>query len=163
MKDKDKDKNKAEKPKGSPAARKQIAFIKKIFEKEPGRPVGAPRLYETAEELQDKIIEYFDYVINEGLPLTITGLTLYCGFSDRRSFYDYEKKPEFAHTIKTARGVLENHYETKINTDAFPTGAIFALKNFGWKAEEQIESNVKMKTEFYVGGDDDDNNNDEQD
>ena len=63
---------------------------------------------------------------------TICDLCLYLGFESRQSFYDYEKKEGFAYTIKRARLLIEREYEEQLQTNT-PTGAIFALKNFGWK------------------------------
>lgn len=128
---------------------KQRDFIELIFKK---NPVGRPRLYNTAEELEEEITAYLLYCYEKGTKLTISGLVLFCGFSDRKSFYAYEEKPEFNHIIKKARGVITMHYEGLL-TEAFPQGAVFALKNLGWNAEEKIENTVKTQTEFYIGGD----------
>ena len=110
-------------------------------------------MYVTPEQLQEKINEYFKKgialrkvivgpannreVVEIPVP-TITGLALYCGFSDRVSFYDYEKREEFSYTIKKARATMEQHYEELIQGST-PTGAIFALKNFGWIDTQKIE------------------------
>jgi hypothetical protein len=128
---------------------KQKDFIELIFSK---NPVGRPRLYSTAEEIETEITAYFIYCYENKVKLTITGLVLFCGFSDRRSFYSYEENPEFIHTIKKARALIEMNYELQLQ-EAFPQGAVFALKNLGWNAEEKIENTVKTKTEFYIGGD----------
>ena len=107
-------------------------------------PAGRPPLYSDPEVLQERIDEYF---AQEDLKITIYGLILYCGFCDRQSFYAYEKKPEFSHTIKKARSKIAGYYESKLlgNTTA---GAIFALKNFGWsdKQDINIKGDVKVKT-----------------
>jgi hypothetical protein len=66
---------------------------------------------------------------------TITGLVLFCGFSDRQSFYDYEKKAEFTCTIKKARTFIEREYEELLHEN--PTAAIFALKNFDWSDKQE--------------------------
>ena len=103
-------------------------------------------MYNSPEELQEKITEYFktglDYkkvivgppnnreAVEIPVP-TITGLVLFCGFCDRHSFYAYENKKEFSHTIKKARTMIEKEYEMLIATVGH-SGAIFALKNFGW-------------------------------
>lgn len=69
---------------------------------------------------------------------TITGLCIYLGFESRQSFYKYEDDPEFCYTIKKARTFIEREYEEMLiagNT----TGAIFALKNFGWTDKQEID------------------------
>jgi len=116
-------------------------------------PAGRPPAYKTAEELQEKIKEYFDtgvkkrkvevgrgeskQVIEIPIP-TITGLVLFCGFADRQSFYAYEKKEEFSYTIKRARTLIETEYEEQVTTGN--TAAIFALKNFGWTDKTEVEN-----------------------
>ena len=90
---------------------------------------GRPPLFNTPEELQIAVDEYINE--NEGV-LTVTGLALYLGFSDRQSLYDYEKREEYSCIIKKARLHVENGYELALRTKAY-AGAIFALKNMGWK------------------------------
>ena len=108
-----------------------------MTEKRKKNPGGRPPKYKTAEELQNKIDEYFDK--NPDKP-TITGLVLFCDFCDRSSFYDLEKTDKFSHTIKKARSRMESCYEEMIHFAPNPAGAIFALKNFGWK--DKVENDV---------------------
>lgn len=131
---------------------------------------GQPPKYETPEELQVKINEYFDKGVNLkeviiGPPNnrqkilikvpTITGLCLYLGFESRQSFYAYEKRPKFCYTIKKARLSIEREYEEQLQTNN-PTGAIFALKNFDWKDDKTIVdqsshlhiTNIKQAVEY---------------
>ena len=134
------------------------------------------RAFETNEQLEQKIIEYFeswydvkrvyDKKLDEivELPiLTITWLALYLWFADRQSFYDYEKrwKKEDASeeevaiscTLKRARTFIEKEYESQLQTGN-NAWAIFALKNFGWKDTQTIEwelndnGNWKMIVEY---------------
>jgi len=104
-------------------------------------PAGRPPAYKTAEELQNKIDEYIQVCLEDDEPFTITGLVYYCGFESRTSFYDYEKKPEFMYTVKRARTFIEKHYE-KLLLSGNATGAIFALKNFGWSDKREIDQNI---------------------
>lgn len=114
---------------------------------------GRPPFYETPEDLQDKVDYYFEsghkyktVIIGKApnqesieLPIiTVTGLAIYLGFESRQSFYDYEKKSEFTYIIKRARLFIEENYEEQLqygNT----TGAIFALKNMGWKDKQELD------------------------
>jgi len=125
-------------------------------------PAGRPPMYETPEELQIKVDEYFEYVkgelksvsVEKGVydeqynrepeKVTITGLTLYLGFCDRHSFYQYGEKEEFTHTIKKAHSRIEQHYENLIQGNNV-AGPIFALKNLRWK--DQTQSEVTLHTE----------------
>lgn len=131
---------------------RQQDFIQEVFTR---NPVGRPRHYNTKEELEASVSEYFVYCYENRIKLTITGLTLFIGFTNRKSFYSYEQIPEFSHTVKKARTLIEMHYELKLQ-EAFPQGAVFALKNLGWNAEEQIETTVKKKVKFVVRAQSDD-------
>ena len=76
---------------------------------------------------------------------TITGLALFLGFNSRQSMLDYEKKEEFSCTIKNARLRIEHEYEKQLHLDKC-TGAIFALKNFGWKDKTEDKLEDKNRT-----------------
>jgi hypothetical protein len=114
-----------------------------------GFGMGRPPKYKTPEEMQVKIDEFFNNppdtrpIYNKDGDLvgykplyTITGLVLYLGFCDRHSFYAYGNKEEFSHTIKSARTKMEKVYEILLQ-DGLGAGAIFALKNFGWKDSQE--------------------------
>lgn len=94
---------------------------------------GRPPKFDNADDLQKKVDEYFVWAKeqNNGLK-TITGLALFLGFESRQSIYDYEKDGTFSYIIKNARLRVEEGYEERLH-GAMPTGAIFALKNMGWK------------------------------
>jgi hypothetical protein len=135
-----------------------------------GNNGGRPPTFETPEQLIKECEEYFTYIrgekeIKKGKrknektgeeeefeyedwvrypePATVTGLTLYIGFSDRSSLDDYEKKEEFSHIIKKARKLVEYGYEMRLHGDK-NTGAIFALKNMGWKDKQELEHTGDM-------------------
>jgi len=121
-------------------------------------PVGRPPIYKTAEQLQKKINLYFktgvrkrEVIIGKFIhrvPVpTISDLVLFCGFCNRASFYDLESNPEFSNTIKQARTFIERQYEEILHTGNC-TGAIFALKNFGWidKTETVLSGAVGVLT-----------------
>lgn len=126
--------------------------------------VGRPRLFNSSEELQKKVGEYFEFIKGEkewvtgsdddGKPVdvekwirfpeppTITGLAYFLGFESRQSIHDYEKNGEFSYTIKRARILVEKYYEIYLTSGNSPSGAIFALKNFGWV--DKTESDTKV-------------------
>ncbi len=99
---------------------------------------GRPPVYKSPEELQEKIIEYFE----QATKLTITGLCLYCGFGGRQSFYDYGDKKEFSYIIKRAQLAIECHYEEKA-CESSSAGPIFILKNMGWSDRQEIDHTTK--------------------
>jgi hypothetical protein len=118
-----------------------------------GNKGGGNPKFKNPEDFQAAISEYFEsgvkirkVIVGKGenekvveVPVpTITGLVLHCGFCDRSSFYDYEKKKEFAYTIKRARSFIELEYEEMLHKGNC-TGAIFALKNFDWTDKLELE------------------------
>ena len=100
--------------------------------------MGRPPKYKTVQEFEKKIEEYIEECSEKKIPLTITGLCLFCGFESRQSFYAYGKKPEFSYTIKRAHLAIERSYEIRLSGNTV-TGAIFALKNLGWSDHTSVD------------------------
>jgi hypothetical protein len=107
-----------------------------------GNNGGRPAHYDTPEQLEAKVKEYFDWCIETKTELAISGLSQYLGFIDRQSMYDYEKRgKEFSCVIKKARQAVELSYELDLRTFKFG-GSIFALKNINkneWKDKTEQE------------------------
>ena len=112
--------------------------LEKHLEKEDKNTGGAPPKYDDPEKLREKIMEYLKFVKEKNLKVTISGLVLYCGFADRASFYDYEKRDGFSHIIKRARTLIQMAYEENLHHGS-AGGSIFALKNFGWDDKQITE------------------------
>lgn len=93
---------------------------------------GRPLKFETSESLESEIQAYFDKQIADKKPITISGLAYYLGFDSRQSIYDYKEREEFSYILKRATFFVESQYEDKLSGTT-PTGAIFALKNMGWR------------------------------
>ena len=110
---------------------------------------GRPLKFQSVEELQQAIDAYFAemkesvYINADGIPvyepLTITGLALALD-TTRKTLMEYEEKDEFSNTIKKAKTRIENYAEKRIFGTS-PTGAIFALKNYGWKDTQDVNQN----------------------
>lgn len=130
---------------------------------------GRPLKFKTVQELQQAIDGYFEeiknslYINADGVPiyepLTITGLALALD-TTRKTLMEYEEKDEFSNTIKKAKTRIENYAEKRIFSTN-PTGAIFALKNYGWRDKVESETYGKdggaIKTDVtvrYVDGKD---------
>ncbi len=137
---------------------------------------GRPLKFKSAEELQDKIDEYFAYCdnrmtniyskelgdniqINIPAPYTMSGLA-YALDIDRRTLLNYSKKDEFFPTIKKARAKVEEFAETQLYEGKSPAGVIFNLKNnFEWKDKSEVDNTHRIKTalvEFIDGRQDKD-------
>lgn len=107
---------------------------------------GRPLKFSSVDELQSKIDAYFEemknilYINADGAPvfepLTITGLALALD-TTRKTLMEYEERDEFSNTIKKAKTRIENFAEKRLFGSA-PTGAIFALKNYGWKDTQDV-------------------------
>lgn len=121
---------------------------------------GVDGFFESKEDLEKSIGGYFEngvkkrpveigkgdnkIVINIPVP-TITGLCFYLGFASRQSFYDLEKKDDFAYTIKRARLFIEMEYEEQLSYGNV-VGAIFALKNMGWTDKLDLGGDIGLNT-----------------
>lgn len=93
---------------------------------------GRPLKFETADELEAAIQAYFDNQVESKAPITISGLAYFLGFESRQSIYDYKERQKFSYILKRATFFVESCYEEKLSGTT-PTGAIFALKNMGWR------------------------------
>ena len=136
-------------------------------------PVGRPMKFQSVEELERKIEEYFDSCYEEvwykekdeqtggerwvpvydrygeikkqlARPFTITGLALHLG-TTRRTLLDYEERnDEFSHTIKKAKLRIENFYEEQLSINKNTAGIIFNMvNNYGWVNRQ--DNNVTAK------------------
>lgn len=104
---------------------------------------GRPRLYKSPEEFDKKVEEYQDYCKETKEPVTWTGLALFMGFAQRACIDEYQNYEGFSNSVKRAKTFVEWHYEMRLCGDK-PTGAIFALKNFGWKDKSEVEQTLTV-------------------
>jgi hypothetical protein len=122
---------------------------------------GHPPIFETPEQLEDAIDEYFKTtgvkpVLSEidGIPVvvtdpkgrpvfrtvppTTTGLALHLGFISRLSLYDQAKRKDqpvaFSNAIKRAISHIESYHEANLTlgTGGVSVGSMFWLKNHQW-------------------------------
>jgi hypothetical protein len=107
-----------------------------------GNKGGQPPYYPDPAVMEEVINDYFNECIRNKENPKITGLVLFLGFCDLSSFYDYEKKEVFSHIVKRAKTCVAFSYESLLTTSAVG-GAVFALKNMGWKDKTEVESNNK--------------------
>ena len=96
----------------------------------------------TVEEVENMIDTYFN-----DTPMkqwTVTGLALL--FGSRQLLDDYQKRKPYTAMITKAKLMVENKYELMLDSRS-TTGAIFALKNFGWVDKTEIESTNRHSIE----------------
>lgn len=115
-------------------------------------PAGRPRQYETVEELEAVIEDYFEScwvdkitestdkdgvctmstIRYQNRPYTVTGLALHLNLT-RKGLIDYQGREEFSNTITRAKTKVEMGYEEALFAKN-SNGPAFGLKeNFGWK------------------------------
>lgn len=113
----------------------------KASEKLNKRRVGRPLKFKKPKDLLDAINEYFNDT-DFGL-YTVTGLALVIG--SKQLLADYEGRDDFGDIVKEAKLMIENSYEIDLKTRDKPTGAIFGLKNFGWRDKVDIDHGGKVE------------------
>jgi len=96
------------------------------------RAVGRKRIIEDPEAFEKAVQDYIIYCHENNHVLTITGMALYLGFACRQALFDYERNEAFRDVVKKARAAVEAYCEARAHGNT-PAGAIFILKNFGWK------------------------------
>lgn len=116
---------------------------------------GRPLKFKSPEELQEKAEEYFrscaepkvsgDAIYFE--PITITGLALHLD-TTRETLCDYAEKDGFSDTVKKLKMRVENFAEKHLYIGKSATGAIFALKNFGWSDNNSLDIGNKDNKPF---------------
>lgn len=103
---------------------------------------GRPRAFNSVEELESKINDYFEYCNKENKPYTMSGLAYYLDV-DRKTIVNYTKEEEYFPTIKKARDRVQMQLEENaLMNISNSTFTIFNLKNnFDWK--DRIETNTE--------------------
>lgn len=141
------------------------------------RKTGRPPKYESKEQIEGLIEEYFrscegkvlkdndenivynkfgEPVVIGRKPPTVTGLALALGFSTRLSLLNYQGKKEFANTITRAKTYIEEYAERRLFDRDGVHGAKFSLiNNFkGWseRPKEDAAKEVIDKLDEILGG-----------
>ncbi len=101
--------------------------------------MGRPLKWDDPKAFEASVDRYFELQEEAKEPATWTGLALYLGFESRQSLEDYKKKEGFSYPIKKALARIEAEYEKRLFGQNV-AGAIFALKNFGWRDKHEVEN-----------------------
>jgi hypothetical protein len=115
--------------------------------------MARPLKWDDPEAFDKAVDEYFKH-FEEHLDMrpTWTGLAIWLGFESRQSLEDYKKREGFSYPIKKALLRIEYEYEKAIFSKN-PAGAIFALKNFGWKDKQEVEQSGGVTIKYQNPGD----------
>ena len=112
----------------------------------------------TADDIENKINDYFNYCNENSKPFTMSGLALFLDCS-RTTLYQYENelvkfnnisdedKKRIMNTVKRAKRMVEAYQEEQLFLGKSPVGTIFSLKNnFNWKDAQEINNNTTVST-----------------
>jgi len=138
-------------------------------EKKERRATGRPLNFESVEEVQKKIDEYFEdcegvlFTDEDGIPMrtekgvliykkpphppTVTGLALWIGFNSRQSMLNYQDRDIFFDTITRAKAKCEEYAERRLYDHDGANGAKFSLSNNfrGWSDKQEITASVSLE------------------
>jgi hypothetical protein len=118
---------------------------------------GQPLKWQSPQELESKIQEYYNWAKENGKHITVSGLAWFLG-CDRQTLLNYENadendwlkrvdeetKRKYIGTIKEAKRRIEMEYEESLYNRSKATGAIFTLKNnYNWKDKQEIVNTNK--------------------
>jgi len=104
---------------------------------------GRLRKFTSANEMFDVGLRYIEDRISKEQHLTITGLYIALGIV-KSTFLEYESGRYdddinvFSDLLKELKQRIEDYAENRLFGNN-PTGAIFALKNYGWKDKTETE------------------------
>ena len=93
-----------------------------------GNNGGRERIFATPEELESKVIEYFNWCVETKTEIAKNGLELFIGFNSRSTWSNYMKREEYLDILNRAKKAVVYSYELDLRSFKFG-GAIFALKN----------------------------------
>jgi len=96
-------------------------------------------LFDTKEELQQAVDQYFAECEEQEKPCTVTGLAAALKTS-RQTLINYQNREEYAEVINDAKRRIEAFAEEQLFTGRALAGVIFSLKNnYGWTDRQQVE------------------------
>ena len=110
----------------------------------------------TADDIENKVNDYFNYCNENSKPFTMSGLALFLDCS-RTTLYNYDKelvkfkdisendKLRILNAVKRAKRMVEAYQEEQLFIGKSPVGTIFSLKNnFNWKDSQEINNNTNI-------------------
>lgn len=137
------------------------------------RKVGCPPMYNTVEEMQAKIDEYFEkcegtlmldddgepklnkwneVIIIGAKPMTVIGLAYHLGFNSRQTLLNYQNKQDFVDAITRAKMRIEAYANERLFDKEGMGGAKFTLiNNFeGYSDKKDVEMSGSIENVIKV-------------
>jgi hypothetical protein len=115
---------------------------------------GRPLTYNTTEELQKNIDEFFIWCeVNDKVPLQ-GELIYFLGFSGRQSLTDYQKRDEFSYIIERAKQRCENELnqaglKNKLNANLVKLNL---SSNYGFNEKTEVDVKTVDPISLVVNG-----------
>lgn len=109
-------------------------------------PGGRPRKISSPEEFDAGVDEYVALCRERNEPILLLGMCLHLGLYGKEALYEYGAYEGYSQSVKRARAIIEHEYEKRLNTNNAAAGPIFALKNFGWRDQQQLDVTSKNET-----------------
>jgi hypothetical protein len=116
----------------------------------PIRVIGKNRMYKTADELAEKINEFFETCMYEGKVPCYSRMLTYLEFRSQSGFEEYANYGEdYAEVIDKAKLLIQSWLEEHLiahNIKNSTIGVIFTLKNkFGWVDSQHTKSDTTLE------------------
>lgn len=110
-----------------------------------GLRVGNELKFKSPYILGEVINAYFDQCDEDGLPYTLTGLCLATGLT-KATLLRYARTGPHVSVINQARLIIQHQLEMRLLGPGRATGAIFALKQFGWsdRGTQELEKRAAL-------------------
>ena len=99
-------------------------------------PGGRPKIFNSPQEIEEKVEQYKQYLREEDKPPTMAGLAYFLGV-DRQTIYNYKKDQEFFDTIKKYRDWILLSIEEQCIIKGHG-GSIFLAKNYGYTDRQEV-------------------------
>jgi len=104
-------------------------------------PLGRPRILTDLDRVKKQVKEWMETDINL---MTICGYARFLGFNCRKALLEtIDRGDEISDVVKIGYNRVEEKYELKLCTQQYG-GAIFALKNMGWRDIQETNNGVQI-------------------
>lgn len=100
------------------------------------------RKFKSPDELRNLIVTFAKNCYDDGQPITLSGMALHLGV-DTSTLRHYANIDNFRSVMELAKQICEAYAENKLFTSSSPSGAIFALKQYGWEDKQVHEHKMQ--------------------
>lgn len=102
--------------------------------------LGRPKVFNSVDELREKIEGFTEYCDSQGVPKTFERLSTFLKV-DRKTLYNYKAKDEYAPLFEEIKQeILADIMQKGLTGEINPTFGIFCLKNYGYTDKQEVET-----------------------